>query len=73
MATEFPVDPEYGRFVDGQQQEPQEGVEVDMPEMDDAELEELPDGSVVVTLDTKGPMDDEDFYTTLPTATILAR
>jgi hypothetical protein len=65
MATEFPVDPEYGRFVDGQQQEPQEGVEVDMPEMDDAELEELPDGSVVVTLDTKGPMDDEDFYTNL--------
>jgi len=65
MATEFPVDPEYGRFVDGQQQEPQEEVEVDMPEMDDAELEELPDGSVVVTLDTKGPMDDEDFYTNL--------
>jgi hypothetical protein len=65
MATEFPVDPEYGRFVGGQQQEPQEEVEVDMPEMDDAELEELPDGSVVVTLDTKGPMDDEDFYTNL--------
>jgi hypothetical protein len=65
MATEFPVDPEYGRFIDGQQQEPQEEVEVDMPEMDDAELEELPDGSVVVTLDTKGPMDDEDFYTNL--------
>ena len=65
MATEFPVDPEYGRFIDGQPQDQEEEVSVDMPEMDDAELEELPDGSVVVTLDTKGPMDDEDFYTNL--------
>ena len=64
MATQFPIDPEYNRFVGGN---PDQNVEsgskeeaqvVDMPEMEDADLEELPDGSVVVTMDTKGPMDD---------------
>lgn len=66
MATEFPIDPEYNRFVDGQPQAQEaEGTEVEMPDMDDAELEELPDGSVVVTLDIKGPMEDEDFYANL--------
>mgnify|MGYP003642840843 CR=1 FL=1 len=65
MATEFPIDPEYNRFIDGQPQDQDEEVPEEMPNMDDSELEELPDGSVVVTLDTKGPMDDEDFYDNL--------
>jgi hypothetical protein len=65
MATEFPIDQEYNRFVGGQPQDQDEEVAVDMPDMDDSELEELPDGSVVVKLDTKGPMDDEDFYANL--------
>ena len=65
MATEFPIDPEYNRFIDGQPQDQEEEVPKEMPSMDDSELEELPDGSVVVTLDTKGPMEDEDFYDNL--------
>jgi hypothetical protein len=65
MATEFPIDPEFNRFIDGQPQDQDEEVPEEMPSMDDSELEELPDGSVVVTLDTKGPMDDEDFYDNL--------
>ena len=66
MATQFPIDPEFGRFVGGEPQDQDEeaGVAVDMP-IDDAELEELPDGSVRVRLDTKGPRDDEDFYANL--------
>ena len=66
MATQFPIDPEYNRFVGGEPQDQDaEGTEVDMPEMDDSELEELPDGSVVVHMQSKGPMDDEDFYANL--------
>ena len=57
---EMPIDPEYGRFVGGkpQDQDEEAGVAVEMPEIDDAELEELPDGSVRVRLDIKGPMED---------------
>ena len=63
---EMPIDPEYGRFIGGQPQDQDEeqGVAVDMP-LDDAELEELPDGRVRVRLDTKGPRDDADFYANL--------
>ena len=63
MATEFPIDPNFDRFVGGQPQDAQdeEGVEVEL-NLDDSELEELPDGSVVVHLDTSGPLENEDFY-----------
>lgn len=73
MATEFPIDPEFNRFVGGQpqDQDSEEGVMVDLP-MDDAELEELPDGSVVVRMDTKGPMEDEDFYANLADDNLFA-
>lgn len=66
MATEFPIEQDYNRFIGGQpqDQDDEEGVIVDMP-MDDAELEELPDGSVIVRMDSKGPMEDEDFYANL--------
>lgn len=74
MATEFPVDPEFGRFVDPMAQQPQEGempaemseegMEVEL-DLDDAELEELPDGSVILEMDTRGPMENEDFYQNL--------
>ena len=66
MMPEMPIDPEYGRFIGGQPQDQDEeqGVAVDMP-LDDAELEELPDGRVRVRLDTKGPRDDADFYANL--------
>jgi hypothetical protein len=66
MATQFPIDPEFDRHIDGQQDpQEEEGVEVDAPDLDDSELEELPDGSVVVHMQGKGPMDDEDFYENL--------
>ena len=67
MATQFPQDPNAGRFIDGlnnSQVEADEGVEYEMPP-EDAEIEELPDGSAIVHLDTKGPMEDEDFYQNL--------
>jgi chaperonin GroES len=73
MATQFPIDPEFGRFVGGQPQDQDEeaGVAVEMPEIDDAELEELPDGSVRVRLDTKGPMEDQDFYANLADGDVI--
>ena len=77
MATQFPIDPEFNRFIGGNpDQDVESGDEeeqqlVDMPEMDDADLEELPDGSVVVTLDTKGPMEDEDFYQNLSDSDLI--
>ena len=68
MATEFPIEPEYGRFVQGIADEPpesqEEQEEYDLPD-DDSELEELPDGSVVVSMDTEGPMEDGEFYQNL--------
>ena len=39
-------------------------MEFDLPD-DDSELEELPDGSVVVKMDTQGPQEDEEFYQNL--------
>jgi len=68
MATEFPIEPEYGRFVPGMADEPEETQEeqeeYELPD-DDSELEELPDGSVVVKMDTEGPMEDGEFYENL--------
>lgn len=68
MATEFPIDQEFNRFIPGQSGEPEEEEqgEDDMELiLDDSELEELPDGSVVVKMDTQGPMENEDFYQNL--------
>ena len=68
MATQFPQDPNAGRFIDGlrdQQVEADEGMEFEMPP-EDSEVEELPDGSAIVRMDAhKGPMEDEDFYANL--------
>ena len=62
MATQMPNDPNADRFIDGIRPTDDGGLEVDMPEdMDD--VEELEDGSAVVTLeDFKGPEEDDDFY-----------
>jgi hypothetical protein len=68
MATEFPIDQEFNRFIPGQSGNPEEeGQGEDDMELilDDSELEELPDGSVVVKMDTQGPMENEDFYQNL--------
>jgi chaperonin GroES len=66
MATQFPIDPEYGRFIQGVADQDQEEAptEVDMPD-EQAEIEELPDGSAVVSMETEGPMEDQDFYQNL--------
>ena len=68
MATEFPIEPEYGRFVSGTADEPvetqDEEEEYELPD-DSSELEEMPDGSVVVKMDTEGPLEDGEFYENL--------
>ena len=70
MAEEFPIDPEFNRFIEGMPdpslaQTPEGDVQVEMPELTEAEIEELPDGSAVVKMPTKGPMENEDFYRNL--------
>ena len=72
MATDFPIDPEFGRFIapEGQEEMPEEAIEVPV-ELSDDDLEELPDGSVVVRLDTKGPMDSKDFYENLADSDVM--
>lgn len=67
MATEFPIEQDYGREIPGMGglaqgdmlQEPAEELI-----LDESEIEELPDGSAVVTL-PEGPMEDPDFYENL--------
>jgi hypothetical protein len=67
MAIQFPQDQNAGRFIDGQQDQQasaDEGMEFEMP-TDDADVEELPDGSAIVRMETTGPMEDGDFYANL--------
>jgi chaperonin GroES len=62
---EMPIDPEFGRFIEGLQMTPDGGAEV-MLEDDVPEVEELEDGSAVVTIDkTTGPEESTDFYENL--------
>ena len=74
MATEMPVDEESMRNIPGISDAPElnedGGAEVEL-DLDDSEIEELPDGSAVVTMDNyKGPEDDEDFYSNMAEETI---
>ena len=63
MATEFPIDPEFGRNEPPVPED--QGMEVDL-DLEESSIEELPDGSAVVTMDNfKGPDEDEDFYSNL--------
>ena len=65
MATEFPVDPEFNRFIAGLKDVPEAGVEIELPP-EDAEVEELEDGSARVVMgEFDGPEEDEDFYANL--------
>ena len=68
MATEMPIDPEFDRNIagiSGMEEQEDGSVAVDI-NLDDSEIEELPDGSAVVTMeDYKGPVEDEDFYANL--------
>jgi chaperonin GroES len=61
---EMPIDQEFDRFIGGAKAE--QGVEVDMPEDEIDTVEELPDGSAVVTMEEfNGPNENEDFYSNL--------
>ena len=64
---EMPIEQNYGRYIDPMEDEEdmEEGLEVEIP-ADQAELEELPDGRVRVTMDNlKGPEESPDFYENL--------
>ena len=76
MATEFPIEPDYGREIPGMTADEIEGegmvenedgsVEVPL-DLSESEIEELPDGSAIVRMDDglRGPDEDEDFYSNL--------
>ena len=64
----MPIEQDYGRFVDPMTDEQalDEGMETEAPESDQAEIEELPDGSAIVRMDNvEGPKESPDFYTNL--------
>ena len=66
MATQMPNDQDSDRFIDGIRMTEDGGAEVDMLPGDEPEVEELPDGSAIVSMgDFKGPNEDEDFYSNL--------
>jgi len=72
MATEFPNDPD--RFIDGIRMTDEGGAEVDMLPGEEPEVEELPDGSAVVSLaGFKGPSEDEDFYANMAEEVVSVR
>ena len=64
--ADMPIDPNADRFIDGMTFTPDGGATVDIVDQPD-DVEELPDGSAVVTMgdDFKGPSEDEDFYENL--------
>jgi len=67
MATQMPIEQDYNRHIDGMQMiENEDGsVDFEMPP-EEMELEELPDGSVIVhDPDLKGPAEDKKFYANL--------
>jgi len=66
MATQMPIDQEYGRFIDGISEPDEDGnIDVELPE-EDSDVIEQPDGSAIVVMnDFDGPMEDSDFYSNL--------
>ena len=63
--AEMPIDPEFNRFIEGISDLPDDiDVEVEV-EDGGQELEELADGSVVVTVGEDEAEDDDDFYANL--------
>jgi hypothetical protein len=62
---EMPVDPEFGRFIDGLQSNKDGSATVELEDDEENEVEEMPDGSAVVRMKTKTPEDDTDFYENL--------
>jgi len=63
---EMPIDPEFGRFIQGLKTTPDGGAVVELAE-EITQVEEMPDGSAVVNLGDQftGPMESKDFYENL--------
>jgi hypothetical protein len=65
MATQFPNDPNADRFIDGLKMTDDGGAVADLEE-ENQDVEELEDGSAIVTLgEFKGPEENPDFYENL--------
>ncbi len=65
MATQFPNDPNADRFIDGLKMTDDGGAVADLPE-ENQDVEELEDGSAIVTMgDYQGPEENPDFYENL--------
>jgi hypothetical protein len=65
MATQFPIDPNADRFIDGMKMTDDGGAIVDIPD-EEMDVEELDDGSAIASMgDFKGPTEDTDFYANL--------
>jgi len=65
MATQFPNDPNADRFIDGLKMTEDGGAVADLEE-ENQDVEELEDGSAIVTLgEFKGPEENPDFYENL--------
>lgn len=64
--ADMPIDPQFGRFIDGLTMNPDGGADVSIADQP-MDVEEMEDGSAVVTVNdkTKGPEEDEDFYENL--------
>jgi len=64
MATEMPIDPEFGRFIDGLKQNPDGSAEVSLVD-EESDVEEMPDGSAVVKMGKDEEEGESDFYENL--------
>jgi len=64
MAKEMPVDPEFGRFIDGLKQNPDGSAEVSLVD-EESDVEEMPDGSAVVKMGDDEEESESDFYDNL--------
>jgi len=65
MATQFPNDPNADRFIDGLKMTDDGGAVADLEE-ENQDVEELEDGSAIVTLgEFQGPEENPDFYENL--------
>ena len=65
MATQMPIDPNYGRFIQGLTETPDGGATVEISE-ELPEVEEQADGSAIVyDKDMQGPSGESDFYDNL--------
>jgi hypothetical protein len=62
---EMPIDPNFNRFIDGLSMTEDGGALVEVQE-DVSDVDELPDGSAIVTMgEFEGPEENEDFYSNL--------